>query len=288
MYWVMDMNPDEAIAAGWLKECSLIGRLLSALSGWSFRKSDQVVALDRFMKMRIERRYKVESERIRVLPPWAHDDALKSIPNDQNTFRHSRGMSDKFVVMYSGNHSPCHPLDTVLGAARALKDDPAVLFYFIGGGSLVPCVTAFKKEHSIANIVQLPYQPMGALSESLSAGDLHVVVMGGPFVGIVHPCKVYGILSVGRPFVFIGPEEGHMADVVRESNLGYHVRPYDVKALLQVIDKVRRLGNEEKAEIQKQSLAFQKRFSRRHLSPQLIRVLEETHAKNGTDGRNIC
>lgn len=62
----------------------------------------------------------------------------------------------------------------------------------------------------------------------------------------------------------------------------------ELAALLQVIDKARRLGNEEKAEIQKQSLAFQERFSRRHLSPQLIRVLEETHAENGTGRRNIC
>ena len=182
----------------------------------------------------MEGRYKGAPGRIRVLPPWAHDDALEPIPNDQNAFRRSRGLKDKFVVMYSGNHSPCHPLDTLLGAARALKDDPAVLFYFIGGGSLVPRVTVFKKEHSLTNIVQLPYQPKGSLSESLSAGDLHVVVMGEPFVGIVHPCKVYGILSVGRPFVFIGPEEGPMADLVRESRLGYPIHPNQLDPFLHI------------------------------------------------------
>ncbi len=37
--------------------------------------------------------------------------------------------------MYSGNHSPCHPLDTLLDAAHALKDRSEVVFCFIGGGS---------------------------------------------------------------------------------------------------------------------------------------------------------
>ena len=37
--------------------------------------------------------------------------------------------------MYSGNHSPCHPLDTVLQAALGMRSDPNVAFVFIGGGS---------------------------------------------------------------------------------------------------------------------------------------------------------
>jgi hypothetical protein len=34
--------------------------------------------------------------------------------------------------------------------------------------------------------------------------------MGDPFVGIVHPCKIYNILELGIPFLYIGPSDSHI------------------------------------------------------------------------------
>jgi len=66
----------------------------------------------------------------------------------------------------------------------------------------------------LANILCLAYQPLEALAGSLSAGDLHVVVLGEPFVGIIHPCKIYNILAVGVPFLYIGPQPSHVTDLM--------------------------------------------------------------------------
>jgi hypothetical protein len=57
---------------------------------------------------------------------------------------------------------------------------------------------------------------MELLAGSLSAADLHVVVMGEAFVGTIHPCKVYNILSVGAPVLYIGPEPSHVSDVLAQ------------------------------------------------------------------------
>ena len=38
--------------------------------------------------------------------------------------------------------------------------------------------------------------------------------MGDPFVGIVHPCKIYNILRLGIPFLYIGPVESHVTDLI--------------------------------------------------------------------------
>ena len=37
--------------------------------------------------------------------------------------------------------------------------------------------------------------------------------MGEAFAGIVHPCKIYNILSLGLPFLAIGPAESHLTDL---------------------------------------------------------------------------
>ena len=72
-YWVMDMNPDEAIAAGWLRADSFVGRMLERMSRFSFRRADRIIALDRFMRDRIVAKG-IAPEKIAVIPPWSQDD----------------------------------------------------------------------------------------------------------------------------------------------------------------------------------------------------------------------
>jgi hypothetical protein len=211
-FWVMDLNPDEAIAAGWLNELSLTARALQTLLRYSLRHAEKVIVLDRFMKQRILDK-EISERKVVVLAPWALDQDVHYDEPGRQAFRECHQLTPCFVVMYAGNHSPCHPLDTLLETARRLADRPQIAFCFVGGGSEQQKVIAFAAQHGLENIVCLPYQPLAELSGLLAAADLHVVVMGDQFVGIVHPCKVYNILAVGRPFLYIGPEESHITDI---------------------------------------------------------------------------
>ena len=213
IYWVMDFNPDEAIAAGWLQPGSLAARVLDRLSRFSLSHAHRVIALDRFMADRIAAKG-VPRARIATIPPWAHDDTVRFDPAARERFRHAHGMDGKFVVMYSGNHSPCHPLDTLLEAASRLTSDPAILFCFVGGGSEYRKIRDACVAGRLPNVLCLPYQPLAELAGSLSAADLHVVVMGDPFVGLVHPCKIYNILNVASPVLYLGPRPSHLTEIL--------------------------------------------------------------------------
>jgi glycosyltransferase involved in cell wall biosynthesis len=242
IYWVMDFNPDEAIAAGWLRPESLAARLLEWMSRFSLRHAHKVIALDRFMRDRIVAKG-IPPTNVVVIPPWSHDTEVKFDPEGRERFRKAHGLDGKFVVMYSGNHSPCHPLDTLLGVARKLASDPTIIFCFVGGGSewrkiqqMVaaqnvpqaslpagsPRVLAGSLPSTLnsqpSTILCLPYQPLDQLSASLSAADLHVVVMGNAFVGLVHPCKIYNVLNVGAPVLYIGPRLSHISEIAAVAN----------------------------------------------------------------------
>ncbi len=235
--WMMDLNPEEAIAAGWLREKSLAGKLLSRTLRFSLEQSDAIVVLDRFMRDRIVAKG-ISEQKIVVLPPWSHSATVRYDQEGRATFRRQHGLEDKFVVMYSGNHSPCHPLDTLLQAAWRLSDRPQIAFCFVGGGSEFDKVRTFGRENDLKNIVCLPYQPLEKLSASLSAADLHVVVMGDAFVGIVHPCKIYNILTLGMPFLYIGPAESHIAELLPGEAVGdwaHFARHEDVDTVVQHI-----------------------------------------------------
>jgi len=284
IYWVMDLNPDEAVAAGWLKGGSLVTRVLYWASGWTFNNSQAIVLLDRFMKDRVLAKSALLASKCRVIPPWSLDEDLKPVPHEANAFRRDNGLQGKFVVMFAGNHSPCHSLKTLLAAALACKDDENIIFYFVGNGSGVGEVLEFKDRHRLSNIRQLDHHSLDKLAEPLSAADLHVVVMGKAFVGIVHPCKIYNILAVGRPFVFIGPEESAMGDLVVDSGLGTRVAHGDAEGLVRAIKASRGLSAGQRKDIFERSLEFKARYcTRSKICGELADFIEGSRLKSGPE-----
>jgi glycosyltransferase involved in cell wall biosynthesis len=219
--WMMDLNPDEAVAAGWLRQGSMTEKFLRSALEKSFRQSAAIIALDRFMADRIAAKG-IDRRKIHVVAPWAHDKEVKPDPEGSKEFRKQHGLDGSFVVMYSGNHSPCHPLRTVIEAARKLlvnvnvKVNERVKFLFVGGGTGWEEIKRIKERENLTNVVCLPYQPLEKVGASLGAADLHIVAMGDAFVGLVHPCKVYNLLSLGLPWVGIGPKDCHLADLLGE------------------------------------------------------------------------
>ena len=211
-FWVMDLNPDEALAAGWLAEGSVAARCFQWMLRYSLKHASRTIVLDRFMRDRVLAKGS-DARRVAIIPPWSHDDAVEFSIEGREAFRREHGLSDRFVVMYAGNHSPCHPLDTLLDAALKLKACEDIAFCFVGGGSEQAKVRDFAVRHALSNVKCLPYRPLDQLAGSLSAADLHVVVMGDEFVGIVHPCKIYNIMAVGAPALYIGPQPSHVTDI---------------------------------------------------------------------------
>ena len=278
-FWVMDLNPDEGVALGWVREDSPIARVLQALLKYSLRSSDRIIALDRFMQGRIVDKG-IPAGTIAVLPPWPHDDFVRYDEAGRRAFRHVHGLTEKFVVMYSGNHSACHPLDTLLTAALRLRGDGNIVFCFIGGGSEFQKVKDFARGNSLSNILCLPYQPRTQLSASLSAADLHVVVMGDRFKGLVHPCKIYNIIAIGAPFLYIGPEESHISDLLKRHTNGINARSARHGEVEEVVAHIQAAAAAGPFRT-KDAEQVTSHFSYHTLLPRMISTLEDV-AENGT------
>ena len=266
-YWVMDFNPDEAIAAGWLRADSLVAKFLERLSRFSLQHAETIFALDRFMRDRIVAKG-IPSGKVAVIPPWTQDGDVQFDAAGREEFRAAHGLADKFVVMYSGNHSPVHPLDTVMQAADILRAEPDIVFAFIGGGSEFHRI----KKWAAGNprVLCLPYLPLAKLSGSLSAADAQVVVMGNAMLGLVHPCKIYNILAVGAPLVYIGPQPSHVTEIMGQLPAGYpriSVQHDQSKALAEGLRYLADRGTEANRELPK---VVMKAFSKATLLSKMV------------------
>ena len=236
-YWVMDINPDQMVELGRINERSLPARAFDWLNRRILGRARDVIALDRFMAERINRKRDVR-KKITIIPPWPHEDHLAVVSHEDNPFRREHGLEGKFVLMYSGNHSIVHPVATLLEAAVRLKDEPRLVFMFIGGGLGKKDVERVIERERPGNIVSLPYQPLSSLKYSLSAADVHLVSMGDAMVGIVHPCKAYGAMAVARPVLLLGPSPCHVSELIEAHEIGWTVSHGDVEGAVATIRNI--------------------------------------------------
>jgi hypothetical protein len=120
--------------------------------------------------------------------------------------------------MYSGNPSALHPLDAVLQATLRLRNSSEIAFVIVGGGSEFVRVKAFPGELNLTKVVCLSYQPLEHLASSLSGDDLQ-----------------------GDPFVWVGPPESHIMDLLLYPGLarmGRFVRHGDVDQAVDLTTKL--------------------------------------------------
>jgi glycosyltransferase involved in cell wall biosynthesis len=275
VYWVMDLNPDQAVSLGLTPHDSLVARLLRGVNGMAFRRADLLVVLDHFMERRVRQEYGVERPML-VMPPWPHDQFLGPTDHSSNRFRTEGGVREgQLVFMYAGNHAESAPVTTFLRAAEALSDDDRVCFFFVGGGRKKPDVEEFVGSRGLSNVRCLPYQPLEDLGELLGAADVHMVTMGEQLVGINHPCKVYGAMGAARPILYVGPSPSHISDLIDEHEIGWHVNPGDVGRAVRVI---RRVLEQPKSDLHERGARAQRvantTYSRENLVARLVDQIE--------------
>jgi colanic acid biosynthesis glycosyl transferase WcaI len=280
VYWVMDMNPDEALAAGWLRP-GPVASALEWISRFTLHAADAVVVLDRYMRERVLAK-EVAPERVWVVPPWSLDRYVYFDQGGRAAFRGRHGLTGKYVIMYSGNHSPVHPLGMLLETAARLKADPRFCFVFVGGGSEFRRLCRLAEGQGLDNVKFLPYQPIELLSGSLSAADLQAVVLGSPMVGTIHPSKLYNIIAVGSPVLYVGPERSHISDALEngdaadtvEGRRSNYIR-FDFGDVTGLTDWLEADWRNWKETGRRTAGAVLHKYSQKYLLPQLVQIIED-------------
>lgn len=218
IYWTMDLQPELSIASGLIKKGSISAYVLTRLGAHIIKHSSLLITLDKYMGDYLLQKG-AKKDNIAIIPVWPVLDDRYIGVHEENPYRVKHGLRGKIVIMFSGNHAYVHPLDTLLEAAKQLRNDNRFVFVFIGGGVRKKDVSQFKAMHQLENIIQLPFEPRENIHNSLGASDLQVVVLGKGQVGFTHPNKIYGAMFIGKPILYIGPPESHVIDILINHNL---------------------------------------------------------------------
>ena len=181
----------------------------------------------------------IAAARISICENWADEQRLRPLAAARSELRGRLGLENCFVAAYSGNLGRAHDATTILEAAGGLTSDPDIVFLMIGGGAGMRALEMQVRARGLPNFRFAPYQPREALSDSLAAGDVHLVSLRPELEGLIVPSKLYGILAAGRPVVFIGDPAGELAGLVAAAAVGVSVRNGDSAGLCRALCALR-------------------------------------------------
>jgi colanic acid biosynthesis glycosyl transferase WcaI len=280
-FWVMDLNPDQTVAMGAISPNNFAVKAFDWLNRRILDASSDVIVLDRFMGDRVNAKRDV-TEKMSVIPPWPQEDELADVPRDENPFIGRHDLANKFVVMYSGNHGLTTPVDMLVEAALRLQDHPTLRFLFIGAGAGKKVVDETVAKHRPPNILSLPYQPLDQIKYSLSAADVHVVLMADQLVGLVHPCKVYGAMAIGKPVIYFGPRPSHITELLDQESIGWEGNLQSVDDTVALLTEIAQTPREQLRDMGLRARRLvDQRLSKEKLCGEFLNVVERGISRPG-------
>jgi colanic acid biosynthesis glycosyl transferase WcaI len=260
VYNVQEIYPDIAIRMGAVRNRRLIA-LLHRLERFVYARAAVITLIADGMARRLLEKG-VPRERIEVIPNFVDVDAFQAVAAP-NAFTREFGLDGAFLVTYAGNLGPLQGLDLLLDAAQQLRDEPAVVFAIVGGGTLRDPIARRILQDRLENVRLIPFQPVSRVPEIYGASDLNVVALASSTGSDAVPSKVYRIMACARPVLAVTDADSDLAALVREAGSGIIARP----AARDVAEAIRR------AHADRSSLAALGAAGRRHVERHYARPL---------------
>ena len=235
IYNIQDFNPEQVLAVNYSKNKLITGAMM-LFDKFSCKRSDLVITVGRDLVETMNNRFKGKNiPKTVMINNWINEQEVYPVAQDHPevvSFRQRYGLEDKFVIMYSGNIGLYYDLENlmqVIGQFKDVKtaDGQEVAFAFVGAGSVLDELVAYKEENHLDNVVFIPYQDKDKLVYSLNAADVHWCVNAKGIKGVSCPSKFYGIAGVGKPVLAVLEKGSEIQMLIDEIGCGKCSEPGD-------------------------------------------------------------
>lgn len=240
IYNIQDFNPEQVLAVGYSKS-KLITNAMMWFDKFSCKRSDLIITVGRDLVKTVHNRFQGKKvPKTVMINNWI--DEKEIYPLDENhprvqDFKKKYGLEDKFVIMYSGNIGLYYDLENLMKVIEKFKpgtktdDGREVIFAFVGAGSVLDKLVAYKEEKQMENVVFIPYQDKADLIYSLNAGDVHWCVNAKGIKGVSCPSKYYGIAAASKSVLAVLEKDSEIRCIIEETEGGLCAEPGDYETV---------------------------------------------------------
>lgn len=237
VYDLQDIFPDSLAGTGLSKEGSLLWKVGRKIENFTYKHADKIIVISEDFKKNIMAKG-VPEEKIEVIYNWVDQNAVVSIPREENKLFDMYGLDrSKFYVTYNGNIGLTQNMDMLMEVAKNLETNEDIQFVLVGNGAYLDDVKRIINERNIHNVTLLPFQPYEDISHVFSLGDVSLVI-SKPGVGANSvPSKTWSIMSASRP-VLANFDENEMKTILESHNCGIFTKAGDKVAFTDAILKL--------------------------------------------------
>jgi glycosyltransferase involved in cell wall biosynthesis len=238
-----DLHPDTAVAFGKLSESNPITKIWRWINRNVWENASAVITLGPCMAERVEKQFdasKTSSGKVLIVPPWADTEYIRPIPKLENPFLQQLTLSDKTIILYSGNFGISHDIESILSACKQLTAREDIHFLLIGQGKKWQNAVDYQQRERLPNLTVLPYQPKSVYPYSVASGDIALVSLELAAESLMLPSKTYSSMAAGSCIVGICGKYNDLRETIERHKCGRFVEPGHpqelVENLLQIID----------------------------------------------------
>lgn len=217
---VWDIYPDHLVVAGILRKTNPIVLIWSSLNRMALERSELVVTVSDSMAKTITDQTPRLKASVVVIPSCCDTSEIYPIERSQNPFAEKHRISDRRVVMYSGNMGATHGLESLVDAAVILRARKDLIFVLIGDGLGRQSIEDKIRELALTNILLLPMQPENTLLDSLTIADIAVVIQSPKTENLSIPSKSYSHLSAGSAILALTDIQSDLGRMVNDEGVG--------------------------------------------------------------------
>lgn len=228
-----DVYPEIAYASNNVIPGSLLDKGMRCINHLMYKRVSCVVALtDEMKSFLLENRPELTEDRVVTIANWAHEQLCAA---DQEAYETLGYESNQFVVSYFGNLGICQDVQTLLDAAKLLKDEPGIRFLIVGHGAKMADTADQIREYGLHNVQLLDFLTGKKFEQAISVSSCCVVSLEKGIKGMCAPSKFYSYLQGGKPVLAVVEEDSYLREEILREQVGRAVTLGDADGLAQVI-----------------------------------------------------
>ena len=276
VFEVRDLWPELPKAMGVIRNPFLL-TLLSILESLAYKSSDGLIGLSPGIVNGIKKKTG-RTKKIMMIPNGS-DINLFDNSSETLSMEVSTGIDKSdFVALYAGTHGQANGLDSLVLAAKELKERKKnnIKIVLIGDGSEKQRLIRYKNKNNIDNLLFLPSLPKVKLGVWMKRSDLGLQILDNipEFYYGTSPNKFFDYLSSGLPVLVNYP--GWLAEIIEREEIGYFADPAEQSSLANKLIEASKSKNSQY--FSGNSLKVAKNlFNRKNLFIGFNNFLEEIH-----------
>ncbi len=235
VYDVQDIWGGFVVLSGMIREGTFSVKLIRGIEKFVAKRAAKLIVQteagrDYFLERGIA------DNKIAILPNWIDEKEFGSgSKTPEENIRREFGWADDFIVLFAGNLGIVQGLETVLNAAKEIRNSNTRIV-LMGDGTDKSRLMSLAKELDIERRLHfVERQPVERMPALMAAADVLLVhLKKSGWSRFVVPSKTMSYLASGKPIIMA--MNGAAAELIEQSRSGIVVEPENIRALADAID----------------------------------------------------